>query len=114
MLRLDAKTWERHANPWSVWTRFAILPLATAAIWSRAWIGWWSLAPVAAVIVWAVVNPGFFAPPAHTSSWASRAVLGERVWLNRRAIPIPEHHRRAIRLMFLGPVVALPTLAREV
>jgi len=37
MFALSATTWERHANPWSVWTRFAILPLAVIAVWSRAW-----------------------------------------------------------------------------
>lgn len=28
-------------------------------------------------------------------SWASRGVLGERVWLNRDVVPVPEHHRVA-------------------
>jgi hypothetical protein len=33
--------WKRHANPWSVWTRFAAIPLMILAIWSRVWLGWW-------------------------------------------------------------------------
>ena len=37
--------WRRHANPWSVWTRFLSLPLLAAAIWTRDWWGWWALAP---------------------------------------------------------------------
>jgi hypothetical protein len=40
---LDGENWMRHANPVSVWTRFAVLPLLAAAIWSRDWIGWWCL-----------------------------------------------------------------------
>jgi hypothetical protein len=27
------------------------------------------------------------------NNWASRGVLGERVWLNRDAVPVPERHR---------------------
>ena len=38
--------WERHANPWSVWTRYAGLPLLILAIWSRGWLGLWAIAPV--------------------------------------------------------------------
>lgn len=26
-------------------------------------------------------------------NWASRGVLGERVWLNRDVVPVPKHHR---------------------
>jgi hypothetical protein len=44
---LKGDSWMRHANPWSVWTRFAVLPLLVLAVWSRDWIGWWSLAGVA-------------------------------------------------------------------
>ncbi|MBE9190791.1 hypothetical protein IQ230_10570 [Gloeocapsopsis crepidinum LEGE 06123] len=87
-------TWARHANPWSVGTRFTVLPLLILAIWSRAWLGWRSLIPISIVVVWMWINPRIFPPPASTNSWAAKAVLGERVWLNRDKIPVPEHHRR--------------------
>lgn len=87
-------TWARHANPWSVWTRFTVLPLLILAIWSRAWLDWWSLVPISVVVVWMWLNPRIFPPPASTNNWAAKAVLGERVWLNRDKIPVPEHHRR--------------------
>jgi len=32
---LQGDTWMRHANPVSVWTRFAVLPMLAASIWSR-------------------------------------------------------------------------------
>jgi hypothetical protein len=28
------------------------IPATILAIWSRAWVGWWSLVPVAVVVVW--------------------------------------------------------------
>ena len=58
--------WARHANPWSVWTRMATLPVLLLALWSRAWIGWWALLPVAAVLVWTWLNPRLFPPPRTT------------------------------------------------
>ena len=32
----------------------------------------------------------------NTKYWTSRAVLGERVWLRRNQLPVPQHHRKAI------------------
>ncbi|WP_137178864.1 DUF6653 family protein [Roseomonas sp. AR75] len=92
--RMDDAAWARHANPWSVWTRVPILPLLALAVWSRAWIGWWALVPVAALLAWTWVNPRVFPPPRSTASWASRAVLGERLWLARNEVPVPARHRR--------------------
>ncbi|NJM83697.1 MAG: hypothetical protein HC844_15645 [Tabrizicola sp.] len=97
--RLDDEGWMRHANPWSVWTRVAILPLFVAAVWSRVWIGGWAMVPVAALIVWAWANPRAFPPPAAMESWASRGVLGERIWLNQTLVPIPRHHARIAALL---------------
>ena len=87
--------WHRHANPWSVYTRIPIPLLLTAAIWTHAWIGWWSLVPVAAVAVWTMINPRVFPPPRSLDSWASRSVLGETYWSARKTTPIPARHRVA-------------------
>jgi hypothetical protein len=108
---MDDRTWARHANPWSVWTRVAILPLLALAIWSRVWIGWWVLVPVIGLAVWTWINPRAFPPPLSTNSWASKAVLGERVWLNRRSVPIPEHHRRAANILTMISASGLLPLA---
>lgn len=77
---LSDRTWTRHANPWSVWTRYAAFPFLVAAAWSYHSIGWWSLAPIMAVVAFLIVNPKLFPPPRSTKSWAAKAVLGERVW----------------------------------
>ena len=83
----------RHANPWSVYTRTFALPILIIAIWSRVWFGWWSLLFIIATIAWIWFNPRIFPEAKYTDNWASRGVFGERVWLNRKNIPIPEHHR---------------------
>jgi hypothetical protein len=91
----STEAWMRHANPWSVYTRIPIPAMLCAAIWTYTWIGWWSLAPVALVVVWAFVNPRLFPPPRTLDAWASKAVLGEPYWNNRKNVPIPPRHRVA-------------------
>ncbi|WP_420409052.1 DUF6653 family protein [Hoeflea sp.] len=98
-MAMSEATWARHANPFSFWTRVPLLMALTLAIWSRVWIGWWCLLPIAALIIWTFVNPRAFAPPSHLDDWASRAVLGERYWLARKDRPIPAHHARAALIL---------------
>src|SRR5687768_11073294 len=90
---LQGDSWMRHANPASVWTRFLTLPLLAVAIWSREWIGWLSLLPIAASIVWMAVNPLFFAKPRSTRNWASKGVLGERIWSEADRSTLPGEFR---------------------
>ena len=90
---LEGDGWMRHANPISVWTRFSVVSLLALAIWSREWIGIRCLAPIAAVIVWMFVNPLLFKEPKSTRNWASRSVLGERIWVDRDKVTLPEEFR---------------------
>ena len=93
-MKMDETTWQRHANPWSVWTRFSCLPLIVLAIWSRQWLEWWSLAPFALALLWTWLNPRVFTAPQDFNNWGSKVTLGERVWLNRTKVPIPTHHAK--------------------
>jgi hypothetical protein len=100
---LEGEGWMRHANSASVWTRFTVLSLLSLAIWSRDWIGIWCLIPVAFAVVWMYVNPLFFKAPKSTRNWASRAVLGERIWVDRDKLDLPEQFRsRASSLVANG------------
>ena len=105
LFAMDDRVWARHASPWSVWTRIATLPLLIMVFWSRVWLGEWALLPIALALIWTWLNPRLFAPPDTTDHWTSRAVLGERVWLNRSRIPIPAHHARAA--LILSAVAAI-------
>jgi hypothetical protein len=95
IFQMDDNTWERHANPWSVWSRTTVLPVLILAAWSRVWIGWWALAPGVIALLWTWLNPRLFGKPPSLDSWASKCVLGERIWVNRDEVPVPEHHRLA-------------------
>lgn len=90
---MNEAAWTRHANQWSVWTRNTALPLLVLAFWSRAWIGRWSLLAVLAAGLWAWLNPRVFPAPRSTENWASKTVLGERIWMERRRTPVPGRHR---------------------
>ncbi len=96
VFNLTDENWMKHANPWSVWTRYSVLPIIVLAFWSRIWIGWWCLVPGVLSILWMFLNPIFFSRPKSTKNWASRAVLGERVYLNRDKIEIPKIHQSPI------------------
>ena len=98
-MAMDDATWARHANPWSGWSRVVILPLFCLAVWSRVWLGWWTLLPVVLVLVWTWVNPRIFPAPAATDNWMTQGVLGERIWLARQRHPIPAQHNRVTRLL---------------
>jgi hypothetical protein len=90
---LEGQNWMRHANPASVWTRFTVLSILALAIWSRDWIGAWCLIGVGLAIIWMFVNPLLFKAPKSTRNWASRAVLGERIWVDRNKVALPEQFR---------------------
>lgn len=110
-MSMDEEAWSRHASPWSVYTRFLTFPIFIIAIWSRVWIGWWCLVPVALAVLWTWLNPRLFGPPASTDTWASKGTFGERVWLNRDNIPVPAHHAQwANGLSILAAIGMVPLI----
>lgn len=109
---LTDNNWMKHANPWSVWTRYSVLPAIVLAFWSRVWIGWWCLIPGIVALLWIILNPILFSKPLSTRNWASKAVLGERVYLNRDKVDIPEIHKTPLYtilniIAFIGVVIAI-------
>ncbi|PRY50229.1 hypothetical protein LY71_104266 [Geodermatophilus tzadiensis] len=109
---LDEDTWQRHANPWSVYTRIPVPSLLVGAIWSRTRIGRWCLVPVGAVCAWTAVNPRAFPPPRSLDHWASRAVLGETDWARRRTVPVPPRHRAAPNVLGAVSALGVPFVVR--
>jgi hypothetical protein len=53
----------------------------------------WAVIPVAIVILWTWYNPRIFAPTRSLDHFMSKGAMGERVWLNRDAVPVPVYHR---------------------
>jgi hypothetical protein len=107
--RMTDDAWRRHANPWSVYTRFAAIPPLILAIWSRAWIGWWCLVPLAMVAIWLWLNPHVFRPVTRPVAWASKGVFGEEIWARRRDA-VPARHRTAFRLIAIPGLVGIASV----
>jgi hypothetical protein len=110
---LKGEGWLRHANPISVWTRFAVLPLLSVSIWSREWIDWWSLIPIVLSLIFMMINPVLFPRAKSTRNWASKGVFGERIWANRTNVELPAQFRspRVANVTYLFQVVGIALLA---
>ena len=51
------------------------------------------MAAVALALVFMMVNPLLFPPPRSTRNWASKGVLGERIWSDRGKVELPPQFR---------------------
>jgi hypothetical protein len=79
------------------------------AIWSRDWIGPWSLLAIALVVAWLLINPRVFPPIRTPDNWMSQGVLGERVVTEK--IPYPEHHRPVLRVLLALSLISTAVFA---
>ena len=76
--RMRRKVFERHANPWSAWSRWGTTPLVVVPVWTRKWTH------AVPVLAWMIANAVVFPKPEHERAWATRAVLGEEMWIVER------------------------------
>jgi len=104
---MDDTTWLRHTNPWSGILRNTALPLLIIAFWSRLWLGGWAVLPVALALLWTWLNPRIFPAPKSLDHWMSKAVLGERVWLNRDVVPVPAYHQKVPNILSAVAAIGL-------
>lgn len=104
---LEGDRWLRHANPWSVYSRFPVLPLIVVSVWSRVWIGTYFLVPLGATLLWTFFNPRLFDEPDSLDSWAARGVLGERIWKDRAVYDISRQWSLQTHALNASQVVGL-------
>ncbi|MDZ5077344.1 DUF6653 family protein [Nesterenkonia sp. HG001] len=71
---LYARVFRRHAHPVSAWSRLISTPLLMVPLWTRRW---WLYLPIGA---WFAVNPVMTPPADDSTSFATRAILGEEAW----------------------------------
>lgn len=107
---LNDKRWLRHANPVSVYSRYTVLPLIMISVWSRVWIGRYFLIPLTLSFIWTFLNPRLFGEPESIDNWASKSVLGERIWKERCSYDIPRRRIVQICILNLIQVLGLPPL----
>ncbi|WP_211276943.1 DUF6653 family protein [Tamilnaduibacter salinus] len=109
-MAMDEASWKRHANPWSVYTRFAVIPIISLALWSRTWIGEYFWVAVALALFWTWLNPRLFPEPQDKKNWASMVTFGERIYLDQKGVEIPAHHVRICRVLQVLSAIGLPVL----
>ncbi len=107
---LQDSIWRRHANPWSVYTRFAAIPVGAVAIWSRVWIGNWCFLPISLTVLWLVVNPFAFPPIYEPKRWVEMGIYGEQFWLQKK-IEIPSQQRILNRWLILVGLAGMVLMA---
>jgi hypothetical protein len=78
--RLLREVFRYHSSPWSAWTRLLSVPLVFVPIWTRSW------REGAIVGVWLIANPMVFPEPKDDKAWATRAMLGEEMWIAKRPL----------------------------
>jgi len=78
--RLTRMIFARHSNSWSAWTRLFSAPLLFVPVWNRSW------RQGALLGVWLIANPVVFAEPKDDEAWATRAMLGEEMWIAKRPL----------------------------
>jgi hypothetical protein len=76
--RVRRAIFARHANPWSAWTRWASTPLVLVPAWTRR------RSHAVLVGAWLAMNPVIFPKVSDERNWATRAMLGEELWITRR------------------------------
>ncbi len=109
--QLSGDRWELHANPWSAWTRMITLPFLILAIWSRVWLGWYSLVPIVLLVIWIKFNPTLFKRTTHFRNWMSKAVMGEKYWTEREERPVPKRHHLVIAILIFFQTLGTAVLA---
>ena len=108
IMLMNDERWKRHSNPWSVYTRFTILPLISLAFYSRMWITYYCLIPIIMSFIWIWLNPRVFPIPKKTYNWASMGTFGERIYLKRKINAIPKHHVLPAIILQIMAGLALP------
>jgi hypothetical protein len=78
--RLTREVFRHHSNPWSAWTRLLSVPLVFVPVWTR------SRRQGAFLGAWLMVNPIVFPDPKSDRAWATRAMLGEEMWIAERPL----------------------------
>jgi hypothetical protein len=78
--RLTREVFRHHSNPWSAWTRLLSVPLVLVPIWTRSWKH--------AILIhgWLIANAIAFPEPKNDRAWATRAMLGEEMWIAKRPL----------------------------
>ncbi|TWI92673.1 hypothetical protein JM93_00216 [Roseibium hamelinense] len=100
--------WQHRIHPAAAYLRVLALPLLAAAVWSHTLFGAGPATGMsAATVLLLLIAPRFFPAASGTPGWAAKSLYGERMWLNRINLPIPEDDARSALILFLTALTGL-------
>ncbi|GGB54787.1 hypothetical protein GCM10011316_28570 [Roseibium aquae] len=83
-----------------------------AALWSNASLGPWLAIGFAIAVLVVLSGLSSLLPPARRSeSWAARATYGERIWMNRLAVPVCQADARPVSMLSLAGITGMAVMA---
>ncbi|POF29210.1 DUF6653 family protein [Roseibium marinum] len=96
----------------SPYVKLAAPALLTGALWSHLWLGHTGavlLAIVSALVLLLIPKLSIVSP--HRNGWSRLVGFGERIWLNRLLVPVPQGLNRRLTTLYLvfwtGTLVAV-------
>ncbi|KZL16703.1 hypothetical protein PsAD2_03319 [Pseudovibrio axinellae] len=91
-------------KPKNLIVRALALPALLTPLWFQPQLGWfWAAALSLAAVAWVWLIPPFTKKSTGAQTWLQKAILGERMWLNRIFVPIPTpYHQKALALLVIG------------
>ncbi|MCV0427617.1 MAG: hypothetical protein K5905_19325 [Roseibium sp.] len=96
-------------GPASTYAKIVAPALITAAIWTKIWLDTaFTVMLVVGVLLLLFRLPKLLPNRRWTGNWAEKASFGERIWLNRPLIPIPQeinHRLSVLHLVFWAGVL---------
>ncbi len=94
----------RLSKPKSLLIRATLLPALLVPLWYQPVLGWfWAIALSLAAVAWVWVIPPIGKKTIGAQTWLQKAMLGERMWLNRMFVPVPApYHKKALALLVIG------------
>lgn len=104
LMGMNENSWQRHANPLSVYSRIFSFPLFALAFWSfNIWGITQAIVFTTVISLWLWINPRLFGVPQSTNNWASKVTFGERIWIKYDRSKIPIWHSVFFIYLLLFP-----------
>lgn len=81
----EDRRWAGRSHPLCVYSRLAAALALIVVLTTHRSLGVYALVPVGICLFFILVNPFVFPAPEDDKSWATRSVLGQRLWRKREA-----------------------------
>ncbi|MFC3095715.1 DUF6653 family protein [Alteromonas sediminis] len=107
LLFMSNETWKKHGNPASVFSRLLVFPLLILTIWWRETLAEFFWVIFIVLLVFLFLSTRLFPAPKNNKSWASKSILGEKLWLDNTNCQVPQKHSYAATLIISGQFISL-------